>query len=336
MAVLMTQQFSAPMDAVINRGVGGAAVGQIFGAEGRIRPPGLFAFITGPQLFFPLCAAFFFDEIGGGKRLPWYLLIPCGLAITIALFISISRTVMLATGVVALAFLCSLPFSSARASSLVRPILLLALVGAALSLLPILREGSSVFMSRWDTAGGGGPSAGWSGLIDRTARSFTNPYYYLKKAPLLGQGIGAGSNVGARLTSGSMGFLLAEEEWGKILLELGPVVGSAFIVFRIVLTGWLGLVAWRALRQKQNALPLLIYAATALAILQGQWAPPTILGFSVVGAGLLLGALNDVPSAWPLAGLPGVVQRVVPMSMVAPPPAPGDRRPPSVPRPVQK
>src|SRR6185312_14233700 len=145
-------------------------VGQIFGADGRIRPPGLFAFITGPQLFFPLCAAFFFDEISGAKRLPWYLIAACGLAITIALSISISRTVMLATVVVAVAFICLLPFSSLRIGALVRPILVLALVGVGLLQLPIFRESVSVFMMRWDTAEAGSSESAWGGLVTRTAR----------------------------------------------------------------------------------------------------------------------------------------------------------------------
>ena len=338
MTLIMVQQFRAPMDALINRGVGQDEVGQIFGAEGRIRPPGLFAFITGPQLFFPLCAAFFFDEIGGAKRLPWYLLIACGLAITVALPVSISRTVMLGTAVVALAFLAALPFSSARFSSLARPLLLLALVGAGLSQLPVFREGSSVFMMRWDTAADDeGAGSAWHSVMDRTVNGFTNPYYFMKNAPFLGQGIGTGSNVGARLTSGKVGFLLSEEEWGKVLLELGPVIGAAFIIFRIILTGWLGLLAWRELRENRNTLPILIFSATALTVLQGQWAPPTVLGFSVLGAGLLLGALNPVP-AFAIPG--GARGPAIPASPAVPVfatvPALSDRRPPSVLRPLRK
>ena len=323
MSLIMVQQFRAPMDAFINRGVGHDEVGQLYGADGHIRPPGLFAFITGPQLFFPLCAAFFFDEIGGAKRLPWYLLIASGLAIAIALPVSISRTVMLGTVVVALAFLFALPFSSTRLAALLRPLLLLACVGVALSFLPVFRQGTAAFMMRWDTAAVDTDGAAWGGVIDRTVNGFTNPYYFMRMAPLLGHGIGTGSNVGARLTSGEVGFLLAEEEWGKVLLELGPVLGLAFIVFRIVLTGWLGLRAWRELRTHRNALPLLIFAATGLTVLQGQWAPPTVLGFAVAGAGLLLAALNPAPSgrkilhhaaASSAAPVPRTVPRVPPAS----------------------
>jgi hypothetical protein len=292
MTLIMVQQFRSPMDAWINRGVGNDEVGQIFGADGRIRPPGLFAFISGPQLFYPLCAAFFFDEIGGAKRLPWYVLIVCGAAIAVALPVSISRTAMLGTAVVAVAFVCALPFATAKASGLVRTLLLLALVGAGLSRVPAFREGTDVFMMRWDSAESTPGASAWSGVMNRTVNGFTNPVYFMRNAPLLGHGIGTGSNVGARLTSGQVGFLLAEEEWGKVLLELGPVLGVAFILLRVVLVGWLAWCSWRSLRDDRNALPGLLLAATALTILQGQWAPPTVLGFAVAGAGLLLGARN--------------------------------------------
>jgi hypothetical protein len=294
MTLIMVQQFRSPMDAWINRGVGNDEVGQIFGADGRIRPPGLFAFISGPQLFYPLCAAFFFDEIGGAKRLPWYVLIVCGAAIAVALPVSISRTAMLGTLVVAAAFVCALPFATAKASGLGRALLLLVLVGAGLSRVPAFREGTDVFMMRWDSAESTAGASAWTGVMNRTVSGFTNPAYFMRNAPLFGHGIGTGSNVGARLTSGHVGFLLAEEEWGKVLLELGPVLGVAFILLRVALVGWLAWCAWRSLRDDRNALPVLLLAATALTILQGQWAPPTVLGFAVAGAGLLLGARNLV------------------------------------------
>ncbi len=297
MTLVMVQQFRSPMDAYINKGIGDDAVGQLFGADGKIRPPGLFAFITGPQLFYPLVAAFFFDEIAGAKRLPWYILMACGIAIAIALPVSISRTVMLGTAVVAVAFLLSLRYSSSKLTGLARPILLLSLVAGGLSQLPVFREGSEVFMMRWDTAAAESEGAAFAGLMDRTVNGFTNPWFFVQEAPFLGYGIGTGSNVGARLMTGQVGFMLAEEEWGKILLELGPIIGLAFIFFRIALTCSLGWTAWLQLKHERNALPLLIFAATAMAILQGQWGPPTVLGFAVVGSGLLLAACRTAPAS---------------------------------------
>lgn len=330
MTLIMVRQFDSPMNAWINRGVGHDEVGQLFGADGRIRPPGLFAFITGPQLFFPLCAAFFFDQISGAKRLPWYLLIGCGLAIALALPVSISRTVMLGTAVVACAFLISLPFTSSRLAGLARPLLLLVLVAVGLSRLPVFREGLSVYMMRWDSATDASTASAWTNVMDRTVNGFTNPYYFMQAAPFLGHGIGTGSNVGARLTSGEVGFLLAEEEWGKVLLELGPVLGAAFILLRLALTGWLGWLAWRALRDERNTLPLLIFSATALTVLQGQWAPPTVLGFAVIGSGLLLGALKPAATGAKAAGLPQPETDDPPRAAFPRLPTPSARRPPAV------
>lgn len=340
MTLVMVRQFQSPMNSWINRGVGNEEGGQIFGADGRIRPPGLFSFITGPQLFYPLCAAFFFDQLGGSRRMHWYLLVICGLAIAIALPVSISRTVMIGTGLVALTFVVTLPFSSSRLASLARPIILLCLLAAALSQLPVFEEGNRVFMMRWDQAALESEGQVWTSLWERTMRAFTNTTYYAEQAPFFGHGIGVGSNVGSRLIHGTMGFALAEEEWGKILLELGPLLGAAFILFRIWLTFHLGLEAWRALRYERNVLPLLIWSALMVAILQGQWAPPTVLGFAVLGGGLILGALNPVPveiteQAKALARA-AATPLILAQPTHAPLPATSDRRPPVVIRSVQK
>jgi hypothetical protein len=340
MTLVMVRQFQSSPTDWINHGVGGDEGGQIFGADGRIRPPGLFAFITGPQLFYPLVAAFFFDQIGGTKRLPWYLLLACGVAIAIALPVSISRTVMIATGIVAVVFIATLPMSSSKFSSLARPIFLLGLVMAVLSQLPIFKEGTDVFMMRWDQAASESEGAAWESLLDRTLRAFTNTTYFVEQAPFFGSGIGAGSNVGSRLIHGSVGFSLAEEEWGKILLELGPLLGMAFIGFRIWLSIHLGLEAWRALRYDQNGLPLLIWSALMIAILQGQWAPPTVLGFAVLGGGLILGALKPVPEedneearARAATAAPSLIFAQPSHAAL---PVESDRRPPIVVRTIQK
>jgi hypothetical protein len=290
MTLVMVQQFRSPISATINRGIGGDTMGQIFGADGRIRPPGLFAFITGPQLFYPLCAAFFLHQLSSGRRLPWYVLMPCGIAIALALPVSISRTVMLATAVVGVAFVVSLPLVVTHSGKVVRPLLLLAALALVLTRLPIFAEGSSVFMMRWDTAAQASEGDAWGGVMERTVNGFTNPFYFFRIAPFFGYGIGMGSNVAARLLSGGMGFMLAEEEWGKVLLELGPILGTAFIVLRIAIVGHLGVVSWRALRESRDSLPLLIFSASALSFMQGQWGPPTVLGFAVISAGLILAA----------------------------------------------
>lgn len=292
MTLLMVMQFRAPANALINRGIGSEEGGQIFGAMGRIRPPGFFSFITGPQLFYPLVAAFFLSQASGHRRLWWPVLIACGLAIIVALPVSISRTAMLATVIVGIAFVLSMARAGIGLGSRFRTAFTLAVVAFAVSFLPIFGEAREVFLSRWETAAVSTQGDAWGGILGRIIGGFTQPLHWAGVAPFFGHGIGVGSNVGARLLSGRVGFLLAEDEWGKIFLELGPVLGAAFIIFRLWITAHLGIQALRALFERRDNLPILIFSACAIPIALNQWAPPTSLGFAVIGGGLLLASMN--------------------------------------------
>jgi hypothetical protein len=326
MTLVMVLQFRSPMNAFINRGVGDEELGQIFGAAGRIRPPGLFAFITGPQLFLPLAAAFFLHQTGVRRRLPWLLLLACGTAIAVALPVSISRTAVLATGAVVAAYVAALPWAGRRGSAVVRGVLALGLVVAGLSFLPIFAEGRDVFLTRWQTAAAGSGGDAWADVRGRLFGGVLRPFALLLRAPLFGEGIGVGSNVGARLLSGHVGFLLAEDEWSKVILELGPVLGGAFLAFRVVLTGHLAAAAFRALRAGRDPLAALLFAAVGVAVFQFQWAPPTVLGFVAFGSGLLLAAARTasepaaVPAAAPTPPVPAPA-RLVPAATFYRPPA---------------
>jgi len=292
MTILMVIQFRSPMGSFVNRGIGSDEGGQIFGADGRIRPPGFFSFITGPQLFYPLVAAFFLHQVASHRRLWLPLLLACGLAIVIALPVSISRTAMLATAIVGLAFVCTLPFTG-RGATLLRTVLLVAVVGVGVSFLPVFQEGTRVFMMRWQTAAIGNEGDAWGSIFGRIMGNFTQPFFWAAQAPFFGTGIGVGSNVGARLLAGQIGFLLVEDEWGKVFLELGPLLGGAFLLLRVSIVLDLAVKSFRALFRSRDSLPLLLLSACAIPIAQNQWAPPTILGFAVLGGGLVLASLNE-------------------------------------------
>lgn len=292
MVAVMMLQFRAPMDAWINRGVGGDDVGQIYGAAGRIRPPGFFSFITGPMVFFPIAASFFLYQATLVRRLWFPILLATGVALAIALPISISRGCMLATVAVGAIYVGCMMWMGLISASIVRFALTALLLMVALSFLPIFKTARTVFMDRWDTAAAESEGHAWGSLTDRVLSGFTQPFETAAGAPLFGYGIGVGSNVGARLLSGRSGFLLAEDEWTKDLLELGPALGTAFLLFRAVITGYLFFLSLGALLRNRDPLPMAIWAACAPAVLLYQWAPPTLLGFSVFGAGLTVASLN--------------------------------------------
>lgn len=294
MVLIMVKQFRSPMDAFINRGVGGDEGGQIYGALGRIRPPGLFSFITGPMLYFPLTAAFFMHQATERRRLWLPVLVAVGVLILLAMPISISRGTMITTGLVAAAYVVCMVRLGIISMSIVRFAFIGLLLMVALSFLPLFKEARDVFMDRWNTASAEVEGRAWQSLTERVLSNFTVPFESAAEAPFFGYGIGVGSNVGARLLSGRVGFLLSENEWGRVFLELGPLLGGAFIAYRTALTIYLFIVSFRALNRFRDPLPMGIWAACSPAILLNQWAPPTVLGFAIFGGGLVLAATNYV------------------------------------------
>jgi hypothetical protein len=118
----------------------------------------------------------------------------------------------------------------------------------------------------------------------------------LYESPLLGYGLGMGTNVGSALLSGKVTYLLAEGEWARVLLESGPILGAAFLIWRI----WLALdLGWKAIQHalQGNPLPLLLFGMCGLAIVNGQWGQATTLGFAIFGGGLCLASMRGAPGA---------------------------------------
>lgn len=285
---LMIVQFNSPPHAWINAGVGGAESGQLLGALGRIRPPGPFSFISGAVAFFGLVTAF---VIYGWLRrgvYPTWLLLAATAAIAIAIPVSISRSLMLAVLVVVV-------FGAAAALRDVRRLFYfvapLAVVIGALAL-----TSDSVYMQvaryRWDTAAGGDFS---TNVVGRILGEFTEPFALAAGMPLWGHGIGLGTVAGARLMTGERAFLLAESELARIVMELGPILGFAFIGWRAWLAMKLLTTGGRDLLRNGEPLAWLVCGASFAPVLNGQWGPATQLGFAVFGAGLALAAANEPP-----------------------------------------
>ncbi|MBA2743252.1 MAG: hypothetical protein H0U43_02895, partial [Chthoniobacterales bacterium] len=116
----------------------------------------------------------------------------------------------------------------------------------------------------------------------------------------LGYGLGIGTNAGAKFLTGRQMFLLSEGEWPRIFLESGPLLGLAFVLWRCALVARVGLLCLRSVKLG-NVLPLLLFSATFLPLLSGQFGQPTILGFVALVTGLTLAARNDETATESLA-----------------------------------
>jgi hypothetical protein len=282
---LMLLQYSAGPNSPLNKGIGGGEGGQLGGALGKVRPPGPFSFISGPMAWFPLATAFvMYGWINRGvysRR----LLVAATAAVVIAVPISISRGLLFSVLIVVVLGLLSVARDVRRLGAIFFPlVLVLVLLQFAAN-----QELTAAFSSRWEDSTVAGGGIGQT-IVNRFFGDFVTAFDVLSVAPAFGHGIGLGSNVGARFTTGEITFLLAEGEWPKILLELGPMLGLAFILYRCWLAFHIVWKSWRGLLQSSDGLGWMLAGACALLVLNGQWAPPTILGFAVFGAGLALAA----------------------------------------------
>jgi len=122
--------------------------------------------------------------------------------------------------------------------------------------------------------------------------AFTNVY---ETAPLWGHGIGSGTNAASTLLRAGReqgaGFLLAEDEWSRIVLEMGLPVGGLFILFRIFVLIWLFMKSYKALIRQGNGVPLILSGFLAPILFNGVMTMQgTFLAFGVVYACLILAA----------------------------------------------
>ncbi|HYF50968.1 MAG TPA: hypothetical protein VEJ63_16260 [Planctomycetota bacterium] len=284
MAVLMAAQYDASPDDVLNAGVGGGS--QIRSVRGKIRPAGTFSYVTGIVAFFSIVMAFFVDGLLRRGRYPTLCLAGAAVALLIAMSVSGSRSVVLGLGLVLLAGLGSVLLAPWLAERVFR---LAAVSGLALFVAmstAVFGHGLSTLMDRFAVSGG------QEGVTGRILASLATPFETATSVPLIGYGLGVGTMAGAAILVGRPEFLLAEDEWSRLLMECGPILGTIFVVMRLGLALWIFANCVRSAREHGNVLPLLLFAAVASNIIMGQWGQATIQGFTSIGAGLCLAACN--------------------------------------------
>src|SRR5690348_8531207 len=149
-----------------------------------------------------------------------------------------------------------------------------------------------VLSERFTTSAEAAETTVVGGLLERMLQEFTDPFIYLPNMPLSGWGLGLGTAGGARFLLGHGTLLFSENEWTRILAESGPILGFAFIFWRLALMVKLFLTSFRAMKHNGEVLSILLFSTVFLGVLNGQLGQPTTLGFTAVLAGLCLAAAN--------------------------------------------
>jgi hypothetical protein len=295
MCVLLAVQFNAAPDAWINRTAGLGETQQITAGGGKIRPPGPFSFVSGVIFYAALSAAFLlYGALTRGVYRNW-LLFGGGFALVVTIGVSGSRSVLLAVLVVVSSLLAIIFFRPSAMNQFGRNLLIVVVVGLVAVQLPVFKEGVQLLSERFTRVAEEEQKSIASGLVERTFSGFTEGFLLLGRAPIGGYGLGIGTNGGAKFLTGRALFLLSEGEWGRVVLESGPILGLAFLVWRTLLSAKLGLLSLRELKRGQ-ILPLMLWCAGFLSLLSGQFGQPTNLGFAVFVCGLCLAAINARPT----------------------------------------
>jgi len=297
MALLISMQFYSPQSAWVNRGLAGDLAGAGFSSNGDFyRPPGTFSFTNGVTLFFAWLAPFVFYYLFNSEKIKKWLLLAATGALLISIPFSISRSLF---------FSVSLTLVFAVTASLGKPgninkivvALVLALIAfAVLSQTKFFTTATGAFTDRFTNANEaeGGLVKGVIG--DRFLGGLITALQNSDKQPFLGLGTGMGTNVGSQLLTGVRTFLIDEGEWGRLIGELGPLMGLIAIFLRLGFAFKLALMSFRRL-MSGDLLPWLLVSFGFIPIIQGQWAQPTSLGFSVLIGGLIIASLRDAGTA---------------------------------------
>jgi hypothetical protein len=286
MAVLAFVQWRSPADAWINRQIGGGEVFTV--AQGVVRTSGTFTFtagfvcFTGATLACLAAAAF-------SPRMPRWL-VACGAAAAATcLATSGARMAFMHAGLTGvMAFACEAVRPIASQRIIVHAGVLLMTVGLAGGLALFYPQAIELMVERTQTA---------SQHEDSTKRlvwTFLAGLLVGEEAGLFGLGLGLGTGGGSVAATGNRTFTLAEDEFPRVVLESGLILGLGYMVLRYAICGWLLWQSVRCIRARRDAVPLMLCSFTAPLLLIGQITlQGSINGYGWMFTGLTLAAISS-------------------------------------------
>ena len=293
MTVLIILQFYSPQSAWVNRGVGGDMNGAGFngGALGYFRPPGTFSFTNGNTLFYSLVACFVFYFWINPKWINRTLLISSSICLFIAIPISISRTLLFQV-VLSLAFASMALIGNPKyLGRLAIAILASTVAIILLSKMPVFSTAVEAFSVRFENASE--YEGGLKGTLgNRFLGSMTGSFSNFIDLPFFGYGMGMGTNAGSQLLTGKVNFLIAEEEWPRLIGEMGTLLGIFAILIRVGLSIKITAACYRKLKLNES-LAWMVLSFEILLLVKGQLGQPVSLGFFTLGGGLVIAALKS-------------------------------------------
>jgi hypothetical protein len=295
MTVIVYFQFISPQSALINVGIGGEGTAGFSGAMGYSRPPGTFSFTSGLTLFYTAVSVFVFYYWLSTDSCSKILLYASTITLIIALPLTISRGAVVAVAVVGLfAIIASLTSSKMVFKLIIISVVFFVLIFILQQNSSIFSLGTDVFMDRVETANRQSKGGGLTDSIFlRAINDFIlGPINDLFNQPLFGGNLGMGTNAGAQMLNGKVGFLISETEFGRMVGEQGVIFGGGLMILRLFLAISLPIQSIQLPKEKK-LLPFILCGAACVGLFQGQWAQPSVLGYAIIMVGLVVSSLKD-------------------------------------------
>ena len=295
MTIIVYFQFISPQTAFINIGIGGEGSAGFSGAMGFSRPPGTFSFTSGLTIFYTAVSVFVFYFWLSKDYCSKILLYASTIILVIALPLTISRGAVVGVAIVGLfAIIVSATNSKTIFKIIITGIIFYFVIIILEQYSTIFSLSTEVFMHRVDVANKSTSGGGFTDSIFlRMLNDFTAPIVDLFNKPMFAGNLGMGTNAGAQMLNGKTTFLISETEFGRLGGEQGIVFGGGLIVLRIFLAVSIAIKSLK-LPQKERLLPFIICGAACVAIIQGQWAQPSVLGYAIIMTGLVFASLKKV------------------------------------------
>lgn len=293
MTVLVALQFYNPQSAWVNRGVGGDMEGAGFngGALGYFRPPGTFSFTNGNVLFYSFVAPFIFYFWLTPKSINKLVLIIATFCLLAAIPFAISRSLLFQVMISVIFLVIGISRKPEYMGRLISASIAAAIVFAIISQTSFFQTSTSVFSTRYE--GANESEGGLTGVLgNRYLGGMVGGAFKTASAlPFFGYGIGMGTSVGGMLLLGVPGLMISEDEWGRVIAEMGTLFGLTVMFLRLGVFIKIAVACYKKLVMG-DLLPWMLASFGMLNIPQGQWAQPAGLGFGVLIGGLMLASLN--------------------------------------------
>lgn len=279
-APLMYAQFHSPPSSILNRGSAEDEALQFKSfdlIDDKIRASGFFTSSPGVGNLVPCALAFVLAAWltpAGRRRISTLMLLLAAVATASCLALSGSRTAFAAAALVGLSSMfvgLLVGHAGMRLRALVLPTVLF---GAGAVLYPLLfPDALDAMTARVAAADTFGTASGGYGILGRALSEPLDFLRLVQSAPIAGYGLGMGGN--GHIFLGTLGDELlrdayAETDWSRHIVDLGPVLGVLFILYRIVLTGELFRRTVQATMHARDPLPVLLFGYIGIGVLEGQ------------------------------------------------------------------